>query len=79
MDGHSLIKIAYMFDKVGPAIINGKNRLVEKTRELGLLDTLRKRGARYLEESFSHGIIFLASPWWGLIPPTIMFSSRGVV
>lgn len=79
IDDHSLIKMAYMFDKVGLAIINGKSRIVEATRELGLLDTLRKRGMRYLEESFSHGIISLASPWWGLRPPMIMFSSRGMV
>lgn len=62
IDGHSLVKMAYMFDKISLTIIDSKSRLVEVMKELDLLDTSRKRGAGYLEESVFYGIISLVPP-----------------
>ena len=44
-------------------------------RELGLLNTTRKWGARNLKESLSCSIIPLASPWWSFGFLTIAVSS----
>ena len=73
-----LIKMDYMFDMIGLTIINGKSGLIEMIWELGLLNTLTKRGAGYLGETLSHGNMPLAS-WWGSSPSTIMCSSRSVM
>lgn len=64
MSSHSLAKVAHMFNRVSPTIVDGEGRLVETARELSLLDTLRKWRVRYLKESFTHGIMPLTPPWW---------------
>ena len=65
VNSHSLVKVAHMFNMVSLTIVDGEGRLVEMARELSLLDMLRKWRARYLKESFTHGIIPLTPPWWG--------------
>lgn len=42
MNGHSLVKMAHIFDRISFIIIDGESRLVEAMRELGLLNVLRK-------------------------------------
>jgi len=64
-----------MFDRIDFTIIDSESRLVKVARELGLLNTLRKWGARYLKESLSHSIMPLAFPWWSSGFITIVFSS----
>ena len=59
MNGHLLVKMAHMFDRIDFTIIDGESRLVKAARELGLLNTLRKWGARYLKETFP----IASCPW----------------
>ena len=42
MNGHPLVKMAYMLDWIGFTIIDGESKLVRAIRELSLLNTTRK-------------------------------------
>ena len=67
--------MTHMLNGVSPTIVDGESRLVETTRELGLLNTLRKKRMGFLKEGFTHGVITLAPPWWGDRFLTIVFTS----
>ena len=56
-------------------IIDGEGGLVKATRELGLLNTLRKMRMGYLNEGFTYGVMTLAPPWWGDRFLMIVFTS----
>ena len=65
--------MAHMLNGLGPT--DGESRLVETTREHGLLNMLRKRRMGYLKEGFTHGVMTLVPPWWGDRLLMIVFTS----
>ena len=75
---HPLVKLAHVLNWIGFTIIDDESRLVKAMKELNLFNTLRKRGARNLKESFSHSIMPLASFQWCSGFLMIMISSRSV-
>ena len=57
MDGHPLVKLAYMLYWVNPTIIYGKGWLVEPPRKLSPLYPTHERRLRDAVQGLTHGVV----------------------
>ena len=67
MDGHPLIKLAYMLYWVCPTIVYGKGWLVEPPRKLSPLYPTREGRLRDAVQCLTHGVICQALVRWAFI------------
>ena len=67
MDGHPLIKLAYMLYWVSLTIVYGKRRLMKPSRKLCPLYSTRERRLGDAIQGLAHGIIGQALVRWAFV------------
>ena len=67
MDGHPLIKLAYMLYWVCPTIVYGKGWLMEPPRKLCPLYSARERRLGDAIQGLAHGIVGQALVRWAFV------------
>ena len=67
MDSHSLVKLAHMLHRVYLAVVNGKRRLIETSRQFSPLYPVREGWFGDLIQCLVHGIITQTLTRWALM------------
>ena len=67
MDGHPLVKLAYVLYWVRPTIIYGKGGLVELPRKLSPLYPTRERRLGDAVQGLTHGVVCQALVRWAFV------------